>query len=92
VFGNAGIIFIKFRELDNGDIVTACADGVARVWTRNKERICNDNTLKEYKDKIEKSNKSEKIDINSLPGPESLEFEGMKDNEMKLIQRNGNIL
>jgi phospholipase A-2-activating protein len=78
------------RELDNGDLVTGCADKVARIWTREKERFCDEKTLSQFNEKVNLSKKkSDSIDISTLPGPESLEFEGLNDGETKMINRDG---
>lgn len=37
---------VKF--LENGDIVTACSDGVARVWTAHKNLIAETQELEGY--------------------------------------------
>lgn len=37
---------VKFME--NGDIVTACSDGVVRIWTTNKDRIGDPHQLEAY--------------------------------------------
>lgn len=37
---------VKF--LENGDIVTACSDGVVRIWTAHKDRIVEPHQLEAY--------------------------------------------
>jgi phospholipase A-2-activating protein len=38
--------------LENGDIVTACSDGTARIWTTHANRFCSDEELAAYTDLI----------------------------------------
>lgn len=40
------------KFLENGDIVTACSDGTARIWTTNTNRFCSDEELAAYTDLI----------------------------------------
>jgi WD40 repeat protein len=41
---------VKF--LENGDIVTACSDGTARIWTTDTSRFCADEEVAAYTDLI----------------------------------------
>ncbi|KAJ0959877.1 hypothetical protein J5N97_000388 [Dioscorea zingiberensis] len=36
------------KFLENGDIVTACSDGVVRIWTINRDKIADDLELQSY--------------------------------------------
>lgn len=36
------------KFLENGDIVTACSDGVVRVWTSHQDRIADPLDLESY--------------------------------------------
>lgn len=36
------------KFLDNGDIVTACSDGVVRVWTTHQDKIADPAELESY--------------------------------------------
>jgi phospholipase A-2-activating protein len=38
--------------LDNGDVVTACSDGIVRIWTTDNNRFCSDEELAAYTDII----------------------------------------
>jgi phospholipase A-2-activating protein len=37
---------VKF--LENGDLVTACSDGIVRIWTTDSNRFCSDEELVAY--------------------------------------------
>jgi phospholipase A-2-activating protein len=34
--------------LENGDLVTACSDGIVRIWTTDSNRFCSDEELVAY--------------------------------------------
>ncbi|KAL5987129.1 hypothetical protein ACLOJK_041125 [Asimina triloba] len=36
------------KFLENGDLVTACSDGVVRIWTSNRERVSEPQVLEAY--------------------------------------------
>lgn len=36
------------KFLDNGDIVTACSDGVVRIWTAHQDKIADQLELESY--------------------------------------------
>jgi phospholipase A-2-activating protein len=40
------------KFLDNGDVVTACSDGIVRIWTTDNNRFCSDEELAAYTDII----------------------------------------
>ncbi|EMS65509.1 Ubiquitin homeostasis protein lub1 [Triticum urartu] len=37
------------KFLDNGDVVTACCDGIVRIWTTGNNRLCHDEELAAYR-------------------------------------------
>ena len=41
---------VKF--LPNGDLITACSDGVARIWTKTAARFASEEELKAYEDQV----------------------------------------
>ena len=41
---------VKF--LENGDIVTACSDGVVRVWTVHQDKLADTTELESYASQI----------------------------------------
>lgn len=40
------------KFLENGDIVTACSDGVVRIWTSNPDRIANPIEIESYSSQL----------------------------------------
>jgi phospholipase A-2-activating protein len=80
-------------SLPNGDIVSGCSDGVARLWTRDASRTADDLTLAAY-DKTLATTAVHKttvgdLQLDKLPSADALATPGCKDGE-NLIVRVGN--
>uniref|UniRef100_A0A1A9WEX5 Phospholipase A-2-activating protein n=1 Tax=Glossina brevipalpis TaxID=37001 RepID=A0A1A9WEX5_9MUSC len=77
--------------LKNGDIVTGCSDGIARVFTKDPLKFADDKLLGAYEKAIE----SRKIQISEelggikktdLPGPEVLLTQGNREGQTKMVR------
>lgn len=75
------------KVLPNGDIVTACTDKIARVFTRAAERTADSSELEEFNSYVEMAAKSnmQQLDTSGLPGEEALTQPGEKDGQVKII-------
>jgi len=82
--------------LQNGDIVAASSDGVARVFSCDETRQASEEKQKEFEGMV--GNQAipaaanldlGEIKIDQLPGPEVLLVPGTKADQTKLIKRNG---
>lgn len=81
----------KVITLSDGDIATACADGSARIFTRNKDRIAAPEIIKHMDDLVQASKKKiSGVDPSSLPQVGILaQTRGKEDGEVKLVANNG---
>jgi phospholipase A-2-activating protein len=81
----------KVIMLPNGDIATACADGSARVFTRNQEKIADPEIVKNMDDLVLAAKKKVSgVDPSSLPQVGILpQTSGKEDGEVKLVSNNG---
>ncbi|KYQ91773.1 hypothetical protein DLAC_07565 [Tieghemostelium lacteum] len=74
----------------NGDLVTGCADGVARVWTRAPSRFADPDTVQAFEDQLGaqtiQSDNVGDIKLNELPDLTALEQPGKKDGELKVVK------
>ncbi|KAF5951622.1 hypothetical protein HYC85_009566 [Camellia sinensis] len=66
---------VKF--LENGDIVTACSDGVVRIWTIHQDKIANSKRVGGLK-------------LEELPGLEALQVPGTRDGQTKVVREGDN--
>lgn len=46
------------KFLDNGDIVTACSDGVIRIWTVHQDRMADSLELESYTSQLSQYKRS----------------------------------
>ncbi len=80
-----------------GDIVSGASDGVARVFTRQPERVADKETLKEFEDSVKASSIPQQqvggINKEKLPGPEFLQSKsGTKEGQVQMIKEdNGSV-
>ncbi|KAF2076629.1 hypothetical protein CYY_002058 [Polysphondylium violaceum] len=79
----------------NGDIITACSDSVARVWTRNPNRFANENAVKAFEDVLGAqtimSDNVGDIKLSELPDiKDGLLAPGKKEGELKVV-KNGTV-
>ncbi|KAI0566520.1 WD40-repeat containing protein [Gracilaria domingensis] len=75
----------------NGDIVSACSDGVARVFTTNETKAADQDVLATFEKSVAERQINTKViggvDINKLPSAESaLAVPGKKDGENKIVK------
>ncbi|XP_053664280.1 phospholipase A-2-activating protein [Anopheles marshallii] len=83
--------------LRNGDIVAGTSDAIVRVFTQNQERTAPEESLAAYRVAVEvRQSESAKqlggMNVNDLPGPESLLSEG-RDGQTRIVRHpNGKIL
>ncbi|XP_078430526.1 transducin family protein / WD-40 repeat family protein [Wolffia australiana] len=83
---------VKFME--NGDIVTACSDGVARIWTSHSERYSEATEREAYISLISQNKISRKkvggLKLMELPGLEALQAPGKHDGQTMIIREGDN--
>lgn len=79
---------VKF--LPNGDLVTACSDGVIRIWTTDADRMAGTPELDAFEAQLSfyKSNTKTVggIKVSELPGLEALQQPGTKNGQTKVIR------
>ncbi|KAF9168456.1 hypothetical protein DFQ26_007587 [Actinomortierella ambigua] len=79
-----------WEAFPNGDIASGGSDGVVRIFTRNKERVADEATLKAYDDENAASaipaNQVGDIKKDDIPGPEALQKPGRKDQEVRMVR------
>ncbi|XKL66639.1 hypothetical protein PGB90_010059 [Kerria lacca] len=83
--------------LSNNDVVTGSSDGVIRIFTVDEKRKADEETLLTFQNEVNALNmKSEQfiggIRVSDLPGPETLEEEGTKEGQTKIVRVNGEII
>lgn len=75
----------------NGDIVSACSDGVARVFTKNLEAVADPDTLAGFDKAVSERKLNTRViggvDVNKLPNAKAALVEpGKKDGENKIVK------
>ncbi|KAK8918831.1 hypothetical protein KSP39_PZI021290 [Platanthera zijinensis] len=82
------------KFLENGDVVTACSDGAARIWTLHSNQIAPPLELEAYARKLSlyKSNRKKVggLNLSDLPGLEALQTAGMNDGQTKVVREGDN--
>ncbi|KAG8100851.1 hypothetical protein GUJ93_ZPchr0013g36109 [Zizania palustris] len=82
------------KFLDNGDIVTACSDGIVRIWTTDNNRFCRDEELAAFTDLISQYTLSRKtvgeLKLMDLPGVEALQVPGNSDGQTLIVREGDN--
>ena len=82
----------------NGDLLTACADGILRVFSLKKERWMNQEALEQYNNLCEMANAQneesegdkQNVDIDKLPSiTEMASMSNVKDGEIRLFNNFG---
>lgn len=85
----------QVHAIPNGDFVSACSDGVARVWSRDPSRKASDTAISLFQQSLSAqaipSGTVGDIQADKLPGLEALKTPGTKDQQNKII-RNGNVV
>ncbi|XP_057750616.1 uncharacterized protein LOC130969060 [Arachis stenosperma] len=82
----------KFME--NGDIVTACSDGVVRIWTVHPDNIADQLERDLYASELSQYKTSRKrvggLKLEELPGLEALKIPGTSDGQTKVVREGDN--
>ncbi|KAA0031249.1 phospholipase A-2-activating protein [Cucumis melo var. makuwa] len=82
------------KFLENGDIVTACSDGVARVWTADQERIADPQELESFASRLSQYKLKRKrvggLKLEELPGMDALQIPGTSNGQTKVIREGDN--
>ncbi|KAH1040343.1 hypothetical protein J1N35_042086 [Gossypium stocksii] len=82
------------KFLENGDIVTACSDGVVRIWTVDQENIADPVELEAYASELSEYKLSRKsvggLKLVDLPGLEALQIPGTSDGQTKIVREGDN--
>mmetsp|Transcript_40977 Transcript_40977/g.162226 ORF Transcript_40977/g.162226 Transcript_40977/m.162226 type:complete len:806 (-) Transcript_40977:1084-3501(-) len=81
--------------MENGDVLSGCSDGRARIFTTDKERVAAEMVLSDYENSLAQQQVSTKliggVDVSKLPDAETaLSEPGVKDGQ-NLIVRRGNV-
>ncbi|KAG9130365.1 hypothetical protein Leryth_004346 [Lithospermum erythrorhizon] len=78
------------KLLGNGDIVTACSDGIVRVWTVHQDKLADTTELETYASQISQYKISRKrvggLKLEELPGLEALQSPGTQDGQTKVVR------
>eukprot|EP00899_Mesostigma_viride_P019018 jgi/Mesvir1/27117/Mv20795-RA.2 len=79
--------------LPNGDLVTGCSDGIARVWTHDPVRAAPPEVVAAYASRLEEVYAATRTfggkKLAELPGPEALQHPGRREGETKIIRQGG---
>ncbi|KAK2978346.1 hypothetical protein RJ640_016448 [Escallonia rubra] len=82
------------KFLENGDIVTACSDGVVRIWTIRQDKIADSLALESYASLLSQYKCSRKsiggLKLEELPGLEALQIPGTSDGQTKVVREGDN--
>mmetsp|Transcript_8025 Transcript_8025/g.20235 ORF Transcript_8025/g.20235 Transcript_8025/m.20235 type:complete len:865 (+) Transcript_8025:175-2769(+) len=83
--------------LSNGDLLTACGDGMVRIWTRSQSRMADSAVVSAYQITCEQhirelasqGSGAGSLDVSSLPDATSLLSSAATDGEVRLVQHEG---
>ncbi|CAN8269055.1 unnamed protein product [Cochlearia groenlandica] len=82
------------KFLESGDIVTACSDGVVRVWTVRDGVVADQMEIDAYDSQISQYRLSRKkvggMKLDELPGLDALTLPGTSDGQTKVIREGDN--
>ncbi|KAG2294470.1 hypothetical protein Bca52824_041139 [Brassica carinata] len=82
------------KFLESGDIVTACSDGVARVWTVRDGMIADQMEIDAFDSLISQYKLSRKkvggMKLDELPGIDALTLPGTSDGQTKVVREGDN--
>ncbi|OWM89209.1 phospholipase A-2-activating protein isoform X2 [Punica granatum] len=82
------------KFLEDGDIVTACSDGVVRIWTTQQDKIADPLDLESFSLQLSAYKLSRKrvggLKLEDLPGLEALRAPGTSDGQTKVIREGDN--
>ncbi|XP_074275391.1 uncharacterized protein LOC141599305 [Silene latifolia] len=83
---------VKF--LENGDLVTACSDGVVRIWTTHQDRTAEPSEQESYLSQLSDYKISRKrvggLKLEDLPGLDALQVPGTSDGQTKIVREGDN--
>lgn len=82
------------KFLENGDIVTACSDGIVRIWTIDPEKIADTVELDSFASQLSQYKISRKrvggLKLEDLPGLDALKTPGSSDGQTKIVREGDN--
>ncbi|KAI4295562.1 hypothetical protein L6164_035597 [Bauhinia variegata] len=82
------------KFLENGDIVTACSDGVVRIWTVHQDNVADPLELDLYASYLSQYKASSKrvggLKLEDLPGLDALKIPGTSDGQTKVVREGDN--
>ncbi|KAK9108785.1 hypothetical protein Sjap_016845 [Stephania japonica] len=82
------------KFLGNGDIITACSDGVVRIWTMSEDRASSPVEIESYASQVSQYKLSRKkvggLKLEELPGIEALRIPGDTDGQTKVVREGDN--
>ncbi|XVF44937.1 hypothetical protein PTKIN_Ptkin02bG0163200 [Pterospermum kingtungense] len=82
------------KFLGNGDIVTACSDGVIRIWTVDLDNIADSVELEAYVSELSQCKSKRKtvggLKLEDLPGLDALQVPGTKDGQTQIVREGDN--
>ncbi|KAK9136402.1 hypothetical protein Syun_015732 [Stephania yunnanensis] len=82
------------KFLGNGDIITACSDGVVRIWTMSEDRVSSSVEIESYASQVSQYKLSRKkvggLKLDELPGIEALQIPGNTDGQTKIVREGDN--
>ncbi|KAL9174046.1 hypothetical protein ABFS82_02G026600 [Erythranthe guttata] len=82
------------KFLENGDIVTACSDGIVRIWTVDHDKIADAVERDSFATQLSEYKISRKrvggLKLEDLPGLDSLKTPGNSDGQTKVVREGDN--
>ncbi|CAI9769098.1 unnamed protein product [Fraxinus pennsylvanica] len=82
------------KFLENGDIVTACSDGIVRIWTTCHDKVADAVELDSFASQLSQYKCSRKrvggLKLEDLPGLEALQTAGTSDGQTKVVREGDN--
>ncbi|KDO51447.1 hypothetical protein CISIN_1g0043292mg, partial [Citrus sinensis] len=82
------------KFLENGDIVTACSDGVTRIWTVHSDKVADSLELEAYASELSQYKLCRKkvggLKLEDLPGLEALQIPGTNAGQTKVVREGDN--
>ncbi|CAM8997567.1 unnamed protein product [Rhodiola kirilowii] len=82
------------KFLENGDIITACSDGMVRLWTTHQDSVADPQELDSYASRLSLYKCSRKrvggLKLEELPGLDALQIPGSADGQTKVVREGDN--
>jgi len=82
------------QALPNGDIVSGASDNIIRIFTRDPERVANEELIKQFEDSVSNfavSSNGMNIDKNDIKDKDFLNTPGKKDGQVAMIKNGKDI-